>query len=295
MDYHCPHCARDSALTDRRTFVRCGHYRRSSDRRIIQRFKCRVCRKTFSRGSFDPCFKQLKRQFNQLIFEHLASGVSQRRLAYLLRLNRKTIKRKFRFLGWQSHMLLNDFNKRFPKAQIVEFDDLETFEHTKCKPLSITLAVEGKTRRILSFSVSRMPAKGLIAKRALKKYGPRPDERAQGRKMMLEQLKDLVEPTALFKSDQSPHYPTDVKRHFPIAQHWTTKGGRGSSGGQGELKKLQFDPIFSLNHTFAKLRADINRLIRKTWCTTKRPDRLRMHVAIMALYHNQHLFLPKRV
>jgi len=295
MDYYCPNCPKESAPTDTRTFVRFGYYRRSSDRRVIQRFKCQRCLKTFSRGSFDPCFRQLKRQFNQTLFEHFASGVSQRRLAYLLRLNRKTIKRKFRFLGLQANLLLRNFNLRCPKSQIVEFDDLETIEHSKCKPLSITLAVEYKTRRILSFAVSRMPAKGNLAKRSLQKYGPRPDDRAHGRKTLFHDLGDLVQPTAIFKSDQNPHYPIDVKRFFPLAQHWTTKGGRGSSTGQGELKRLQFDPIFSLNHTFAKMRADINRLIRKTWCTTKKAHRLRMHVAIMALYHNQQLFLPKRV
>lgn len=295
MDYRCPHCSESLSPSKLRTFVRCGHYRRSSDRRVIQRFKCKLCRKTFSRASFDPCFKQLKRQFNQSVFEHLASGISQRRLAYLLRLNRKTIKRKFMFLGWQAHMLLRDFNLRLPKCQVVEFDDLETFEHSKCKPLSVTLAVESKTRRILSFSVSRMPAKGLLTKIAQKKYGPRTDERALGRKRLFTDLRALVEPTAIFKSDQNPHYPRDVRKFFPQSEHWTIKGQRGSLGGQGELKKVKFDPIFSLNHTCAKLRADVNRLFRKTWCTTKRPDRLRMHIAIMALYHNQHLFLPKRV
>ena len=295
MNYYCPHCSESPPPTEIRTFVRCGRYRRTSDRRVIQRFKCLLCKKTFSRASFDPCFKQLKRQFNQSIFEHLASGVSQRRLAYLLRLNRKTIKRKFIFLGWQSNMLLRDFNLRFPKSQVVEFDDLETFEHSKCKPLSVTLAVESKTRRILSFSVSRMPAKGLLSKVAFKKYGPRIDERPRGRKRLFTELLDLVEPAAIFKSDQNPHYPQVVETFFPQSEHWTTKGQRGSLGGQGELKKVQFDPIFSLNHTCAKLRADVNRLFRKTWCTTKKPDRLRMHIAIMALYHNQHLFLPKRV
>lgn len=177
----------------------------------------------------------------------------------------------------------------------MEFDDLETFEHSKCKPLSVTLAVESKTRRILGFAVSRMPAKGLLTKKALKKYGPRPDERARGRAELFFSLQGLVQEGALIKSDENPHYTQDVRKYFPHSQHFTTKGQRGSLGGQGELKKVKFDPIFSLNHTCAKLRADVNRLIRKTWCTTKLAARLELHLAIMALYHNQHLLLPKRV
>ena len=43
--------------------------------------------------------------------------------------------------------------------------------------------------------------------------------------------------------------------------------------GQGELRDKRFDPMFALNHTCAMLRANINRLFRRTWCTSKRIDR----------------------
>jgi sugar phosphate permease len=68
-----------------------------------------------------------------------------------------------------------------------------------------------------------------------------------------------------------------------------SQGQRGSSTGQGELKKIKFDPLFSLNHTCAMLRANVSRLFRKTWCTTKRPDQLRAHLMIYAEYHNSQL------
>jgi hypothetical protein len=61
-----------------------------------------------------------------------------------------------------------------------EFDDMETFEHTKLKPLSVTLAVQYQTRRILGFQVSQMPAKGLLAQKAFEKYGYREDKRSEG-------------------------------------------------------------------------------------------------------------------
>lgn len=232
---------------------------------------------------------------NQDVFNYLSSGVSQRRLSYLLCLNRKTIKRKFIFLGFQSLLRLRQFNLDFPKAERIEFDDLESFEHTKMKPVSVTLAVESRSRRILGFSVSSMPAKGLLAKKSYRKYGPRKDDRNKGRNYLFNYLKGVVEPKALIKSDQNPHYPNDVFKHFPQATHIAIKGQRGVITAQGELKKIKFDPLFSLNHTCAKLRADINRLIRKTWCTTKKIERLRLHLAIYADYHNQSLYARKRV
>ena len=201
-------------------------------------------------------------------------------------MSRLTIKRKLLFLGEQSQIELDHYNQNHAPAQIVEFDDLETFEHSKYKPLSITLAVEYKTRRILGFQVSQMPAKGKLARLALKKYGPRRDERALGRRKLFKKLVPLISPQALIKSDENPHYPADVKRYFPKATHQRHKGQRGSMTGQGELKKIRFDPLFSLNHTCAMLRANINRLFRKTWCTTKKPENLAAHLAIYAAYHN---------
>jgi len=196
---------------------------------------------------------------------------------------------KFLFLGLQELKQFEEENLKRPKAKIVEFDELETFEHTKCKPLSVPLAVESKTRRILGFEVCQMSAKGRLAKIALKKYGPRKDKRAEGRANLFKKLQPLVKPDAQFKSDQNPFYPADVRRHFPRAEHETFKGQRGSIVGQGELKKVRFDPLFSLNHTCAMFRANINRLIRRTWCTTKVPERLAIHIAIYANYHNSQL------
>lgn len=171
----------------------------------------------------------------------------------------------------------------------LQFDDLETFEHTKYKPLSVTLAVEEGTRRILGFRVAQMPAKGHLSKKGIKKYGFRRDERAKARADLLRELSPIVQTGAIIKSDSNPYYPADVAKYLPQARHITYVSRRGAITGQGELKKTEFDPIFSLNHTFAMLRANISRLIRKTWCTTKLKERLEDHLAIYAVYHNQHL------
>jgi ribosomal protein L13E len=223
------------------------------------------------------------------VFELLVSGVSQRRAAKLLRVNRKTIVRKFIFLGLHAKEYLLLTNREKPKATAVQFDDLETFEHTKCKPLSLTMVVEEGTRRILGFRVSQMPANGLLAAISRKKYGLRPDHRRKGREELFTEVKEFIFPGATIKSDQNPHYVKDVKKHFPGSVHTTCKGQRGCVTGQGELKAIGHDPIFSLNHTFAMGRANMNRLFRRTWCTTKLAERLSLHFALYAVYHNLNL------
>src|ERR1700744_3804283 len=109
----------------------------------------------------------------------------------------------------------------------MEIDDMETSIHTKCKPGSITFAVEKGTRRILGVRLSEMPAKGKLAKISRRKYGPRKDERAKARAELFADLKPILESHAVIKSDQNPHYPAGVKRHFPNCTHQTFKGRRG--------------------------------------------------------------------
>ena len=212
----------------------------------------------------------------------------------LLRVNRKTIVKKFIFQSLRAVKILANTNLLHPLVKVMEFDDLETSEHTKLKPLSITLAVEFKTRRILGFAISEMPAKGRFAKLSRAKYGPRTDKRSLGRTELFTSLAPLVEKNVLIKSDKNPHYPRDVKAHFPQATHAVFKGRKATVAGQGELKKGGFDPLFSLNHSCASLRANINRLFRRTWCTTKKMERLRLHIALYACFHNSKLKNTKR-
>ena len=175
------------------------------------------------------------------------------------------------------------------KVYEFEFDDVETFEHSKCKPVSITLAVEAKTRMILGVRVARMAANGRLAKKSVRLYGRRKDERRKARQDLFRELVPHVDPNALIRSDSNPYYPDDVKRFFPKCTYLRVKGKRGAITGQGELKKVGFDPIFALNHTAAMLRANISRLIRKTWSTTKKAERLYDHLTLYAYYHNKHL------
>lgn len=283
---NCPHCSSIQHKSDSRTTVRRhGFFRRKCDGAKLIRYRC-TCKKSFSTATFDACFRQRKRHLNLTIAEHLASSNSQRRTAKLLRINKNTVTKKFKFIGPFAYKTLHRLNSQHAKSQIIEFDDQETFEHTKLKPLSITLAVQHKSRRILGFSVSQMPAKGHLAGLSRKKYGRRIDQRYKGREDLFKSLQSLVEEQAVIKSDQNPHYPETVKKFFPKAIYETYKGQRGSTTGQGELKKVRWDPLFSLNHTCAKIRADVNRLFRKTWCTTKKKDQLGIHLAIFAVYHN---------
>jgi hypothetical protein len=246
---------------------------------------------SFSTATLSPCYRQKKRKLNGPIRKLLVSGVSQRRIAKLLNISRSTVVRKFRFLAQQAKLDQQRFLAALRRGKKpisrVFFDEMESFEHSKCLPVSIPLVVDPENRRILGFRVCSMPAKGLLADISRKKYGPRKEERPQAAHDLWTELKPYLVEKPVIVTDENPRYPSWIRPHFPEAVHETHKGRRGCVVGQGELKRGGFDPLFELNHTAAMLRANINRLFRRTWCTTKLKERLEDHIALYTQYHNR--------
>jgi transposase-like protein len=269
--------------------IRRGWYRRGFDGRAIQRFFCKRCGKTFSSLTGTATSRQQKPYLNDELAFLLCSGLSQRRAARHLAIDQKTVARRLVFLG----NLARHVNERHLKTRSpVEnacFDDMESAIHTKLKPVSIPMVVEKKSREIIAIRVCSMPAKGLLAEKSRKKYGPRQDERREARLAVLAALSKVAAPGIELTSDKCPQYPPLIKLALSDASHIVVKGRRGCVAGQGELKKIGFDPLFSLNHTAASARANVNRLFRKTWCLSKRADRLQDHLDLYAWFHNHYL------
>ncbi|MEY4631986.1 MAG: hypothetical protein RIQ81_2106 [Pseudomonadota bacterium] len=215
--------------------------------------------------------------------------MSQRRIARELRIDPKTVARRLVFLGDQARRRNSLHLENHPPITEAFFDDMESSIHSKLKPVSIPIALDRNGRKIISLRVCSMPAKGKLAAKSLKKYGPRKDERRQARMAVLAALGKVSAPGVEIRSDKCPAYPPLIRSVLPGARHVATKGHRGCVAGQGELKKTRFDPLFPFNHTAAMVRANINRMYRKTWCISKRADRLQDHLDLYVWFHNQYL------
>src|SRR6185312_9977553 len=128
MGIGCPSKARRCVESGR--IIGFGRYYR----KWIQRYQCATCGKHFSQATNKSEFGQNKRQINTKVLKLLCSGVSQRRIAYLLKIHQITVARKLAFLGLQAR-LINHRRRKFRSTVFeVQFDDLETIEHTKMKP-----------------------------------------------------------------------------------------------------------------------------------------------------------------
>ncbi len=276
----CPKCKSDESVIKR------GFYRRPSDQKKVQRYRCKSCKISFSEQTFAIDYRQQKRWFNQSCFLTLCSGVSQRRTAYIFHVVPRTIARRVKKFGEICEENLAKYRKKREKVNEVQLDELESFIHTKLKPVTIPIAVEKKTRKVLAVSIGNIGAKGYLKKISLQKYGRRPSERMSALKGLVRDLQTCVAAKARIGSDKCPIYPKLIRESFPDASHYTCKGSRGAIVGLGELKKTVFDPIFTLNHTYAMFRDNLKTLSRRTWATAKRKDRLLHLLNIYAWFHN---------
>jgi transposase-like protein len=270
--------------------IKDGKFRRQDDAKWIQRFRCKSCGRRFSGATFSDAYRQKKRRVNLPLLKLLSSGISLRRSAFLLRVQRKTVERKLPFLAKRCRRLHSRaLEKLRGRVHNMQIDDLITKENSKLKPLSVSIAVDEDRRLILSLEVSQIPAFGHLSKLAVKKYGRRKDEHFEGLTRLFQAITPIVSPEVRIKSDEHQRYPGFISAYLPRAKHLTYHSERGCIAGQGELKKIHFDPLFVVNHTCALLRANVNRLIRKTWCTTKDPVRLKDHLDIFMYFYNQYL------
>jgi len=266
-----------------------GTYFRKDDSRFILRFRCCSCGRRFSSSTETLEFRQKKRRINQTLFKLLSSGISIRRSALILSVHHKTVERKLHYLAEKARLNHAEFLKRLRSSPVthLQFDDLITSEHTKLKPLSVSIAVDQKRRFILGLEVSQIPAFGHLASLSRRKYGYRKSEHKEALEKLFSGLPSFTVPNAKIESDEHKFYTEMVEKTFPDAMYVQYKGEKGSVAGQGGLKKVYYDPLFSINHTLAMLRANVNRLIRRTWCTTKKRERLKDHLDIYVQFHNE--------
>ena len=276
---HCPRCD-----APRSSLVRDGFYHRIDDSKFIQRIRCKDCSKKFSNATFTKTYRQKRRRINQTVRLCLASNMCPRDIAELVSVNIKTVASRLVWLAKLSreknHHNLQAFLLKHGPITTVQFDDLLTFEHTNCKPLTVPMAVIDEVRIPLGFRIASIPAFGRLAALSRARYGKRADASYKARHELFQELKALLPSDVHFKTDGHKQYPKLINKYFPQATHSIHISDRGSVVGQGELKKTRFDPLFTVNHSFANIRAKVNRLNRRTWCTTKHPDRLADHIDI---------------
>jgi len=272
--------------------IKIGFYFRRDTSEKLRRFKCLKCNRSFSASTTTLEYRQKKRRINFPLNKLICMGLSQRATARFFNVSKITVVRKIKYLALKSRREHQLFLQQLSVHKInqVQIDDLITCEHTRLKPLTVTLAIEKKTRIILSNKVGRIPAFGPLAKISFKKYGWRENEQRKTLEKVFKDLSLIIKNDAKIESDMHLEYARFVKRYFKQAKHVRFKSMRAKTScvaGQGELKTRSRDPLFKINHTLAMLRANLSRLFRRSWNLSKTVEGLQDHLDIYTHYHNQ--------
>lgn len=189
--------------------------------------------------------------------------------------------------GWLHQHFLKRGNIR---TSHIQFDEMETYEGSKLKPLSIALAVRSRTGQILDAQVATMNCHGKMVRLSRRIYGLRRNTRRKACQRVMETVNSVATPSLIIAGDAKASYPFIVRTVMPDArmQPVLSRAKTLKLGG----KAKDFDPMFRLNHTAAKLRADVGRLSRRTWSASKKASRLQDHLMLYIAYNNGYR-LPK--
>lgn len=280
--YACPHCLK-------KHFKKKGYYYRRVSKTYIPRYFCFCCKKHFSTRTLSKTYKQKRPDLNQKVFDYLTSGVSLRRTAQKLHCNYHTVYRKFL---WLSDRAKSCHSKAEFYIQELQFDEMESIEHTKLKPLTIAVATNEKYK-ILGVQIGTIPAKGYLSELSKKKYGARENQSEAVVRELLENVKaNIKNKSFIIKSDAKPSYKQIVHNVYPDNLH-RVHIARENKEKKRDLKytnleKRVFDPIFSVNQRMAKFRDHIKRLARRSWCTTKIKENLENHVYLYIADNNNY-------
>jgi transposase-like protein len=263
-----------------------------------ERFKCRGCGKTFAENINDNTYGQQKPDINRMLFHMLCSGMTLRRIARTLEVCPKTVQRRIDWLTpycMERHVAF--LEAVGDQLHWVQFDEMETCESTKLKPLSIPLIIHPKTQKILGFDVAAIGAKGHLAKTYNEVYQyPRINETRESFNRLFEFITRYCKNIKIIMTDQKPAYIKVVEKYFPEAEHVAIlsrkkaekKITEATAKEERETKEGK-DKMFILNHFCARLRADIAALRRRTWSVCKKPSNLAQRLLIYTCYTNKTL------
>lgn len=248
----------------------------------VPRYQCKGCGRLFSQLALRPEHDQKRPDINQMLAQLLCEGVTLRGCARVLKVSYDTIKTRSAWLAVQARAAHEVALKRGAlNTGWMQFDEMVTFVHARSKAVTLPMVVRGKTAEILSIKVGRIPSNGHLAAKGRAKYGWTVNESSAACRKALTEASTAAKDVCTVSCDKATSYPRLIKAVMPHAVVDASK--RSSTTGA-------FDPMFSLNHTCAKIRAGIAVLARRTWTTTKSLEKLQDKLDIFIAVHNGYPF-----
>ena len=269
-----------------RFWHRHGAYAVACRSHLVPRFRCKDCHKTFGYQTFRQDYHDQRPDLNPLLLRSCTSSVSLRRFGLEHGISISAVQRKFRKLGRHAQHLQANLVPTIPSGRTVVFDELETFETDSIRTLTVPMMVDRASGLVLDHDVApirRLARKGSPRRRKQdaheQEHGKRKDRSREAVRGVFLRFRDrLGSGRAILLTDEKPMYGQLVRKVFGgQVEHQTTPGSD---------ERDTFNPLFAINHSFARYRDCGSRLKRRSWCVSKKGEHLLGQLHLLQVYRN---------
>jgi transposase-like protein len=274
-------------------YQRKGTFTRACDGRVVQRYLCKGCGRTFSNQTFRVDHRLRRPSLDAKIFTSFISKVTQRFVARHHGCTRRTVARRLK--RWGKHCqsfqarALQGPGRSLPWAGPFVFDELETFEtDRRLQPVTVPMLVHRQSYFIVHTAVGTLPPRKplsdanqarleLLEKKSGGKRISESREKVAECFAALEALAPAPKAVAIDTDEKLTYGPLLRERFGDRLVH-----GRTNSKAPRTYK----NPLFAVNHTFAMMRDGLSRLVRRNWGHSKEREKLEWHLWIYIAWRN---------
>ena len=266
---------------------------RRCDQKRVQRFLCLTCKRGFSEQTLSLDYRLKRPELLARFFFDRVSKVTHRQSARIQGCSRTTEERHFlRLAGHCAAFHRWRLDQAIPRAgglgEIFLLDELETYEHhRKLKPVTVPVLIERESYFVVDVRVGALGPRGnrtpkeertLAVHRA--REGVRKSESARVVRECFGRLRETApkgRPLCVL-TDKKESYVAILRKTFgERCVHLRT-----SSKDRRDTR----NPLWRINHTLARMRDGLSRLVRETWAASKKRRRLALDLAIWIAWRN---------
>lgn len=255
---------------------------------LVQRFRCKRCKHTFSTQTFHETYWQKRPDLDRAVFFGAVNCSGNRQIARANRCGKSTVAEKLKRLARQAirfHVRALSGARRF--SGDVLFDGLGTFEHSQYWPYWLNVAVHRETSFVFGFTESALRRSGTMRPSQRRKRAdlearfsrPHPQAIRRGTAELLQSIRPF-----LFES--GTRLVSDESRWYPPAIRDAELGHLAHLRVPSSLQRTPMNPLFEINLADMMLRHGNSSQKRETIAFNKRRQAGLERAWIWALWRN---------
>jgi len=278
-------------------FTRRGSYA-THRRRRIPRFRCRTCRRTFSRQTFATSYYLKRPELLVPVASGLQAGSAHRQIARSVRCAPSTVTRLSSRLGRHCLLLLARCltHLRGQLRESVVLDHFETFEFSQDLPVGVATPVGSRSWFVYAVDAAPHRRAGKLTASQAERLRSRPKRRHHGgylasTRRTLRLLAPLAEPSQPLEilADAHPAYATAAARWFAgrVALESFPSPKRGPKGSARSPEAVRRDrAMFPSDTLHMLMRHSLAHHRRETIAFARRVNALMERMFVAAVWRN---------